>query len=191
LHDSSPHADATLVTAWIVANVFGLRTRTAGTTPALGFPSTPSDRAALALWTCGSAAGVAMWSVLWIPIALRLRADPPSMGSGAAVLALAAVAAFGCALVVWVFHAVLPRAAAVAASGGWLLLAWSAPISSPSSQVAAEIAFPLSRLLATADEAARVGGTLRALGSAALFDVGVLALLVAIELRRPRRSSRK
>lgn len=148
----------------------------------------PMKATALIQWHLGALAVVVAISVAYMPIGMVAAHPPSSWALPLFEMLHAIVAAAASALVVAILSALLPRAAAIAASGGWLLLCSGAgsPTQSAFERFVAAPLFPLSPALVRADETAHFSGSLQAVGSVALFDLGLLLLLVAIELRRRR-----
>lgn len=177
----------TMLVAWIVAQTIGFRSIGAsGDSAALPSPALRSPRAELGAvaWTAAALSAAVVISTAWVGVDLALRSTAVTATRVVLTLAVAMGGAAGCTLVVWSLDAFLPRIAAVAASGAWLLLSCRA--AGPVSWLAANLTFPVSPSLLATDESAHLGDTLRALGSIALFDLAWFVLLIAVGRRRPR-----
>ena len=158
------------------------------TSPLRPIPATPRRVAPVVGWLAGSLAAAVAFSTLWIPVHVALLSQRPTSRDLLSGISLAVGAAAAVSLVVAILSALLPRAAAAAMSGVWLLMS-SIPADPPTglwSRLLAAPFFPVSRALLSADETSQLEHTLRALGSVALFDAGLFALLVVIEMRRSR-----
>ena len=179
-----------LLVGWVVAQMIGIRSIGEARCPlsaSPGFSGDARDPLALGALAAGTAVAAVACSTFWLPIHVAIRPERPTWFASMLIVGVAVGAAGACALVVGVLDSLLPKAAALAASGAWLLFSCTLAPSSVgiTGRIGATLAFPVSPALLASDEAAHLGNVLRALGSIACFDLGLFALLIAVEMRRP------
>ncbi len=146
---------------------------------------TPRSRVAYLLWLAGQTLALVAIPTgsLWVGMIATMVIAPPSWPA----LVAGATVSLATALAIALARKSLSRPAAIALMGGWLLLgAPGASAALPKAPPWCFLTFPVSLALLTTDELSRFAVFFRALGSVALFDVGLLAVLFAFELRRDR-----